>query len=217
MKPLLLTLGILCLLTGTSQLLRHVYVAWMPPTVSVIDNFDEPDRKDPLAGLNMDELVKRYEDARKKTRLRETGKTPEERDELWKPNRPGERGKVNPWEELDATEDRLRAAIQTAEARNRELSETHFFWWAGLVIAAIGLGLFVQWNRWLGVALVTTGLVEMLYATSPNMRVFGSAPEFDRLLIWKLAYSIGTLVVLIGLWLGMPRLLRDSNADRNHS
>ena len=202
MKPLLVTLGMLGLLIATTQLLRHLCVVWMPPTASLIDPFDDRTDKDVFASLGISELTKQYDEVRRKIKVVEAGKPADER------------GKINIWEEPYKTEDKLRSAIQTWEVRNREMVELHFFWWCGLMITAAGGAIFLQGSRWLAVAALATGFVEMLYGASPSVRFLGGTMEFERLLMWKLIYTAATLALLIGLWFGLERMTRQGAPDK---
>jgi hypothetical protein len=196
MKPLLVTLGLLGLLIATTQFLRHVCVALMPPTASFLDKFDDRPDKDNMASPSFEELTKQYEDVRAKIKILDAGKTEDERN------------KVNIWEEPYKTENKLRSAIQTSESRSREIADVHFFWWCGFGCAALGVGGFAKGNRWLAVAALTTGFVEMLYWTSPAVRLLGGVLEFERLLVWKLIYTTATLGLLLGLWVYVDRLAK---------
>ena len=196
MKPLLVTLGLLGLLIATTQFLRHVCFVLMPPTASVLDKFDDQPDKDSVATLGIEELLKKYEDVRREIKGKDAGKSEEERN------------KVNIWEEPYKSENKLRSAIQTWENRGREVAEVHFFWWCGLFGVAIGSIGVVRGNRWFAIALLTTGLVQMLYGTSPSIRFFGGVLEFERLLMWKLVYSSWTLFVLVFLWFYLDRVTK---------
>jgi hypothetical protein len=202
MKPLLVTLGLLGLLMASTQLLRHISVAWMPPTASALDKFDERTDKDSTASLSIEELTKQYDDVRRKIKVEDAGKTEEERNQ------------VNIWKEPYKTENRLRSAIQTWENRSREIAEVHFFWWCGFVCVGLGVIGFAKGNRWLAVAALATGFVEMLYWTSPAVRLLGGVLEFEGLLMWKLIYTAATLALLLGLWVYLDRLTKPTNQEK---
>jgi len=189
MKPLLVTLGTIGVLITTSQLLRHTSVVLMPPTASVLDKFDDKPDKDNVPTLSIEELTKQYEDVRGKVKVLDAGKTEDEHN------------KVDIWTEPYKTENKLRTAIQTWENRNRDVAEVHFFWWCGFLFVVFG-------SIGFAVALLTTGVVQMLYGTCPAIRFLGGVPEFERLVMWKLVYSSFTFFVLFFLWAYLDRITK---------
>ena len=198
MKAFLVTLGMIGLLhRRRPQFVRlPLYVALLAPTGSILDQRDDKADRE-LAALSIDELTKRYEETGRKGKFAEAGKS----DDLWDPSK-----------EPDRSRDRLRRAIETWEMQSRDLMELHYFWWAGLLCAALGVAGF-RIHRWLAAALLVTGFVVMLYWTSYPIRLLGGTPEFDRLATWKLVYSALTLVLLIGAWLYLERAIRNANHE----
>ncbi|HEY6252566.1 MAG TPA: hypothetical protein VI685_21635, partial [Candidatus Angelobacter sp.] len=65
MKSLQKTIVVLALLALISQTIRHAYMLWFEPRVSVLDKFDKP-KEDIKAATSLDELVRRYEEAHKR-------------------------------------------------------------------------------------------------------------------------------------------------------
>jgi hypothetical protein len=196
MKALLLTLGMIGFLSITTQLFRHAYLTCVAPKSSVLEKYDDKTDKDNTASLSIEELTKQYDDVRAQIKVLNAGKTEQDK------------AKANIWEEPFKSEDKLRAAIQMWESRNREMMELHFFWWCGALCIVLGLIGFWKGNRWLAVALLATGFVEMIYWTSPPIRIFGSGPEFEQLVTWKLIYTTATLVLFLMGWVYLNRVTK---------
>ena len=188
MKPLFVTLGILGFTVLSTQFFRHLNVYWFPLKDSVLDKYEEKTEKEIADSQSLAELISQYENARRKVKEWEKGKS---KDEI-------EKSRFN--DDLRRDESKFRQAIQEWESRSREIIDLHFFWWIGLGCICLGLVCSYVSNRWLGAALLTVGFIEMIYWTSPLFRFTGGGTEFERLLIWKLRYTGASLVLLLGLW-----------------
>jgi Flp pilus assembly protein TadB len=193
MNPLLVTLGILTFLSLSTQLFRHVHVAYVVPRLSVLNKYDEKTEKDIAASQSIEVLLRQYEEARQRIKQLEDDKTEEEKVKLPRVGEPY------------TSEHKLKEAIQAWESRSREIGELHFFWWCGFLCLFLGLACFLRSNRWLAVAALTAGFIEMIYWTSPTFRVLGGGDEFERLLTWKLVYTSISLAFLLGIWAWMAR------------
>jgi len=176
------------------QTLRHAYVLLLEPRGSVLDKY-EPGKESVTAAKSLEELVALYETTRQKT---------------------AEIKKLNPMQKNESSyeyEDRLReqdesfraeatieAAIQEWESHHRDLYELHFFFLSGAMLSLIGAVFYMRIQRWAGLCLCILGALEMNWATTPSYRIFGSPVEFDRLLTFKLVYSVVALLLVAAGW-----------------
>ncbi len=99
----------------------------------------------------------------------------------------------------------LKQAIQTWEDHSRQIIELQFFWWCGFLCAIVGGVCYLRIHRWFELSLLLLGFLEMLWATCPAFRIFGNEVEFERLLIWKIVYSVATMALVLGAWYYMVR------------
>ena len=185
-----------------TQGIRHFYVWCLERRTSVLDRFDQTDtRKAIIEAKRLEELVARYEPARKRT------------DELEQERKKGVADKTT-MEQRDLYEQKfrdqhakefqreceLRAAITEWEQHSKEIREIRVFWLFGLVLLAPGAVLIARRVHWMGMAFILPGLTEMLWWSSPSFRFAGSPMEFDRLLLNKLVLTIITFVLVLALW-----------------
>lgn len=196
MKSLLITLGTLAMLSISTQLFRHIYVFAIAPTTSVLDKYDSETEKEIASSDSIEELVLKYEAV--KRRFDENKKKWEELEDNIQLKR--ESAEWSKLQEANRTRDQISRAIGDWEARMREITEIHFFWWCGLTCTVLGLASFIWANRWLGITFMAIGFVEMIYWTSPTFRMLGGGLEFERLLMWKLIYTGVTFVLLLIMW-----------------
>lgn len=194
MRALQTTLFVLTLLVLTTQTFRHVYVKWFEPTGSVLDRFRKPVEHDIAESRDLDDLVRRYEEARARKKGFERGKTLEELELARRTDRA---------EAVD--EDELEGAIRRLEEEERDLFRLWFYWCCGLGSVLLGLLTYARVNVWLGMAGLITGFVEMAVWTSPLWRTWGPQRRFDELLTTKLILSFVSLALLITLWLWNAR------------
>lgn len=190
MKTLKAIIGLLALLTIMSQMFRHLYVRFVEPRESVLQQFDQT-KQDIAAAKSLEELLALYRPALDKVR-EENAKEKSDADmsEYYR----------RMTEEPYKSEDQLRAAILEWEDHHQKLVELHFFWWAGLV--ALGLGLLAHWKSkpQLGLSFFVLGYLEMIWATSPSFQTFGYPLEFERLLTLKVVYSCISTILLLVTW-----------------
>ncbi len=180
MRTLQKTLFILAMLTLLTQTVRHVYVRWIEPTGSVLDKYESPVREEIKKAESIDELVKQYDEARKKPVVADVS--------VGDPTTiSGRRSET----EL------LRQAIQDWEGKTRELFELRFFWVCGLVLLLLGLLCYTKHYLWLGLTMITAGFAEMIWWTCPSFRGWGASREFDKLLTNKMAFSLTSIILLL--------------------
>ena len=199
MKKFQAIVGMLAVVLVSAQTFRHVYVRWIEPRESVLIRF-EPTKQDIAASKSLDELVVLYEAALEKVKEKDAepiSKTEDLRHEYL-------RHQQEPYK----SEEQLKQAILEWESHRQKLVELHFFWWAGL--GSIVLGALAYWKsrQWLGVSAFVLGYLEMIWVTCPSFASFGYPVEFDRLLTFKVVYSVATLVLVLTAWFGVERNLQ---------
>lgn len=192
MNALQKTLAIIAFLILASQTIRHAYVRWIEPRTSVLDKYDQPLKDEIAAAASLDELVQRYDQARKKAdtakqELARTGKELTYSDET----------RTEPYK----SERTLHEAVKAWEDRAKEIHALRFYWLVGLVFSALGLVTYKKLNRWFGVTLLLAGFSEIIYWISPTF-LGTNTREFDRLLINKFVLSIISMALLIAvIWM----------------
>ena len=189
MKGLEKTIVVLAFLALISQTIRHAYMLWFEHRESVLDKFDRP-KGEIAAATSLDELVRRYEAARKQVE--------DARQELKQERAQSKTGETVVYADQDTepykSERELRMAIEDWERKAKEVHELRFFWTIGLVLLVAGVVIYKRLNRWIGFTLIIAGLSEFIYWTSPTF--FGGTQEFDRLLWNKLVLSLVSLMLL---------------------
>ena len=202
-------LGLIAALLVGSQLVRHVYVRWIEPRGSVLDQFkDETEQSIPTA-QSLEELLTPYEVAWKKMKEHQ-----KKREEDRKNNENEQLDKYDGYtlKEPYKSERTLRGAIDTWEDHARQIKELHFFWWCGCAFSLVGAVSYGRIQPWAGLSLATLGFIEMLYATCPTFRILSAYAEFDRLLTWKIIYTVISVVLLLGAWLYVARTRAKTDA-----
>ncbi len=169
MRSLQATLFVLVMLVLSTQSFRHVYVKWVEPTGSVLDEFRETVDEDIAASKSLDELKAMYAKAR-------TGRQDFEKD---KPLRDVDLAKRTN-REVYRSEQELREAIVRVEGQERDLTRLWFYWLCGLLSVVLGLLAYARVNPWVGMVGLITGFVEMAVWTSPLWRSHGPQGSFDR-------------------------------------
>jgi len=188
MEALQKTLFIIALLTLLPQTVRHLYVRWIEPTVSVLDKYEPPVKEGIKKAGSLDELVKQYDEARKKAdEARKKASETEGRDA----------DPMTSYRPADSETEILKTAIQEWETSAKVIFELRFFWVCGLVLLILGLLCYQQQYLWSGLTLITTGLSEMIWWTSPSFRWGGGSREFDKLLTNKIAFSLASIILLL--------------------
>jgi hypothetical protein len=183
------TLFIIAFLGLLPQTIRHLYVRWAEPSTSVLDKYETPVKEGIKKASSLDELVKQYDEARKKTPEAE-GSTVDSRVIL------AETSNVL----------LLQGAIQEWEGRTKEIFELRFFWGCGFVLLLMGIFCYGQTYLWLGLSLITAGITEMIWWTSPSFRWAGGSKEFDKLLTNKIIFSIASIILLLATAYFVDRL-----------
>lgn len=191
LKVVLLIFGLYALLHAATQSLRHAFVAFLDPQSSIIAKLD-PVKAEISETTSQEQLVTNYQQAQAKVAAWNEGKAAEE-------IRQATYGDQEPHHSAEL----LREAIEAREQQARQLREVHFYWWTGMGCLVLAIGCWYRVDRWLGVGLLMVAFTEMLYWTSPEFRLWSAGDEFSRLVSWKLIYSVGTLAVLLGLWVGL--------------
>jgi hypothetical protein len=182
----LVVAGTYGLLHVTVQSLRHVFVLLVEPRTSALDKY-EPTVLEVDQAQNLDELVARYDEALARVKAWEQGKTATEiRDRQW--------------DEPYATAERLKEAVETWEEHHRQILELNFYWWGGLACFVAAQLAYRRWHPLLGLAFFLIAFAEMIYWTSPALRGWSSGEEFERLILWKLLYSLATLGLVLAAW-----------------
>ena len=190
MKTTMTVLFVIAMVVATTQTFRHVYVKWIEPSTSVLDEFkDKIDTEIKLA-KNIGELVVLYRKAKKRVEDYESDKKNPE-------VRYSERYHKEPYK----SERAIKKEINNREYDNKQLFKLMFYWFAGLFSFLIGGFVFRKFNPWLGLSGIVVGFSEMLSWTSPLFHNRILSQQFEALLNYKLIFSFITLAMLIGLWL----------------
>jgi hypothetical protein len=190
MRTFQIVLFVLAMVVSTTQTFRHIYVRWIEPTESVLDQFKTGVDSEIANAETLDELVPLYAQADAKVREYEDDSANTYVEAY-------ERQNVEPY----ASKRKLEREISDRENRNRQLVQLRFYWIGGLASILIGVWVYGRVNRWLGMTSVIVGFSEMLFWTSPLVHGYWQGQEFLTLLNHKLALSAITWVLLIGLWL----------------
>src|SRR5687767_926059 len=171
MRPLQITLFMVLLVVIATQTLRHVYVKWIEPKGSVLDQFREKVDEDIESSKSLDELKALYAKAHAARKAFERGRS---MDEI--------RLARETDHEVFREDAELRAAIERVEDHERDLFKLRFYWGCGLLSIVLGLLAYAKVNRWMGMVGLATGFLEMAVWTNPLWRSRGPHGEFDRLL-----------------------------------
>lgn len=190
MKSLKITLFVIGFLVLSTQTLRHIYVKWIEPTDSVLDEFRPPVDDEIEHSKTIDELVTLYRKALDSV----------EKYEGDPKNRKIPIRERNHWEPYK-TKRKISSSIRTWESQNKQIFELFFYWSCGVFAIIFGLLAYHRANKWLGIAGIIAGFAEMACWTSPLWRAFGPEEPFEQLLTIKLILSIISTVSLIVLWL----------------
>ncbi len=83
---------------------------------------------------------------------------------------------------------------------SEKLRDTWVFSIAGLVLIMLGVLLYTRGARWLGMAVVIPGLLELTWWSAPTFSLGGAQLEYQTLLLNKIVLTIIALVIVIGLW-----------------
>ena len=130
MKTLQKVLTMVAFVVLVAQSVRHTYLRWFEPRISVLDKYERPLKSEITSAKSLDELVARYkplrEQAEEARRQRQTQKeAPAVLDE-------SELGALSP-------EFEVRQAIQDWETKAKELNGLRFYCGVGLVLSVSAL------------------------------------------------------------------------------
>jgi len=190
MRTLQATLFVVVMLVLSTQTFRHVYVKWIEPTGSVLDEFRDPVETDIAASKSLDELKAMYAKAHAARETFESDKPLREIDLAQRTGR-----------EIYTDADGIRRAIEQVESQHRSVFQLWFYWLCGLLSVTIGLVAYARVNRWVGMVGLIAGFVEMAVWTSPLWRTWGPQRSFEHLLTSKLVLSFVSMALLLALWL----------------
>lgn len=190
--------GFLALLLLGSQTFRHVYVYLVKSRTSVLEQF-ESTAQSIASAKDINELVALYRPAVEEKRALEKKLSAEREAERESFGRSGA-ARLPDWEEVMNRENQLQQAIHEWESHENELRELHFFWWIGLLVTLAGHFIYAGKRRWFGTALLTLGFAEMIWATCPSFQSFGFPLEFERLLTFKVLYSLVACILFLITW-----------------
>jgi hypothetical protein len=188
MRGLKVTLFILALVVFGTQTFRHVYVKWIEPRGSVLDDFREKVEDEIAASEDLDDLLAQYKVAHGRLKEYESG-------------HPEIEVRERSAQQLYTEEQQLQSAIMRVEQQEKSIFDLWFYWLCGLLSIGLGVLAYRRLNRWLGMVGIITGFTEMATWTSPLWRTWGPQGEFERLLTLKLVLSLVSMALLIGLWL----------------
>jgi len=203
MRVLQITALLVTVLVLSAQAVRHIYVAYVEPRTSVLDKYDESDAgKAVREATSLAQLLSLYDPARKRVdelnkelkAAKESKKTKEEQQLVEEKFRDDHRDEYRRAAELGS-------AIADWEHKTNQVLELRVFWACGIGLFLVGAVLLAAGRQWLGVSLIVPGIVEMLWWTSPSIRLEGCPVEFERLLHEKILFTLITLGVVIVAWL----------------
>ena len=195
MKAFQTVVFVLLMMLTTTQTMRHVYLKWVAPDGSVLDQFRSEAESDIAGARTLEELIPAYAAAKAKVDAYQAD-----------PDNPKLASYQQQTTEPYESEIKLREAIERREAWQRKLVELWFFWIAGAISVAVGIVVLRRFNEWLGMSGILIGYAEMAYWTSPLVDRQYSGAEFETLLDIKLLLSAITMISLIVLWLLSRRL-----------
>jgi hypothetical protein len=197
MKVLQVILGMVALILVAFQTYRHAYLLWIVPRESVLSKYDKTEQKI-IAAKGLDELVSLYEKAREQEEKEQktSAPAPAPVEEIKTPD--GLVTRMSPHKDTPA--EQLKKAIETWEDHDKQLHQVHFFWWTGLFTLISGFLGYYLINRWLGMTGIIAAFCEMIWWTSPSLRLREANIEFDRLLLIKFIYAAATYALVLMAW-----------------
>jgi hypothetical protein len=178
MKTAITVLFVIAMTVGTVQSLRHVYVKWVEPDTSVLDEFRDDVDAEIASARSLEELVVLYREAREESAAKAANEEATD----------------------DPDQDARFREIQSREHDHQQLVKLRFYWSAGLIIFVLGVLVFRRFNAWLGFSFIVIGFSEMLCWTSPLFHFSLMSQQFEALLNTKLTFSLITWVLLIISW-----------------
>jgi hypothetical protein len=194
MKTAITVLFVIAMTVGTVQSLRHVYVKWVEPDTSVLDEFRDDVDAEIASARSLEDLVVLYREAREEAAAKAANE--EATDDL------GQDAQFRHMmrEQGSEAERRIGREIQSREHDHQQLVKLRFYWSAGLIIFVLGALVFRRLNAWLGFSFIVIGFSEMLCWTSPLFHFSLMSRQFETLLNTKLTFSLITWILLIISW-----------------
>ncbi len=199
MKAAATVLFVIAMLVSSTQTFRHVYVKWIAPSTSVLDEFKDKGELEIESAKTLDELVELYRES--KQRIKEYAADETNPKITYRYDDRGRGYDERQIKEPYKSEYRIRREINNREQDLNRLFKLKFYWGAGLISSLLGLFVARKVNAWLGFSAIVGGISEMLCWTSPLFHNRISSQQFDDLLIYKLLFSLITWAMLIVLWL----------------
>ncbi len=190
MKNLITTLFIISMVVVITQTVRHSYVRGFYNNHSVLDEFEDDVTLEIKSSVSLDSLLVQYEKSHNAVADFEKNKTEEVLRESFK--------ELN---ELRSVESKYERAIRDWESKEEKTRELIVFWLAGFIIIVIGIFLYSKNYKWIGLSLILSGIIEMIWWSSPSIANQGANIEFYKLLNIKLIFSIITFIVLSAMWI----------------
>jgi len=200
MKSTITVLFVLAMLVSSTQTFRHVYVKWIMPNTSVLDEFKDQVDTDIESAKTIADLVELYRGAHQRVKRYEADK-----------ENPDIEDRQRRHKEPYKTEMKIKGEIESREHDKSQIFKLNFFWATGIFSLLLGVFTFRKLNKWLGLSGIIIGFTEMLCWTSPLFHNRISSKSYDSLLSLKLSYSIITCLILISFWLLLEKgtLLKD--------
>lgn len=191
MRNLKITLFIIGMLIVTSQTVRHFYVRAYYDRPSVLDKYEDDDiDKEIKHSISLDTLLLNFDRAYNEVIEFEKNKTEEELDKISEYR-----------DEPYVTKSKFRKAIIDWENKEEKIHEVIVFWIVGFFLILIGLFIYYKKYNWLGFSFILTGMIQMIWWSSPSISTSGSHVEFLKFLNIKLILSILSLIIIVSLWL----------------
>ena len=194
MQRLQTTLFVILMVVLTTQTFRHVYVKWIEPKGSVLDEFRAPAEKKLADTKSLEELKAMYAKARGNLESYEKGKSLEEIALARETER-----------ETYRDERQIEEANKEVEFRERTIFQVWFYWGVGLCSILLGLFVGARIDPWVGMVGLITGFGEMAIVTNPLYRSWGPQTGFEELLTLKMVLSVLSIALLLFLWLRARR------------
>jgi len=189
MRTTMTVLFVIAMLISSTQSFRHIYVKWIQPTSSVLDEFKDKAKIKAESTKSMDELIELYREAKKDVESYEDNKN--------NPKIVGYKQRsIEPYKSATS----IQREITDREHDNRTLSKLKFYWFTGLLSLIAGLFVLTKFNAWLGFSGIVVGISEMLVWTSPLFFNKALHQQFTSLLNYKLTLSIITWLIIVNLW-----------------
>jgi len=197
MKNLITTLFIISMVVVITQTVRHSYVRGFYNNHSVLDEFEDDVTLEIKSSVSLDSLLVQYEKSHNAVANFKKNKTEEVLRESFK--------ELN---ELRSVESKYERAIRDWESKEEKTRELIVFWFAGFLIIVIGIFNYSKNYKWIGLSLILSGVIEMIWWSSPSITNQGANIEFYKLLNIKLIFSIITFIVLSAMWILYRRGLK---------